>query len=72
MDRILEHAADTLEGQASAAARPTVELVCASCGYGVASRSVPPLCPMCHESDWEPHWRLFDQARRELLPFGDR
>ena len=41
--------------------RPTVDLVCAECGYGIAGREpLPPLCAMCHaEGAWMPAWRPF-------------
>ena len=42
------------------AATATTTLVCASCGYGIAIRRTPPLCPMCQGSEWEPGpWRPF-------------
>lgn len=30
------------------------DLRCGSCGYGIASYVTPPVCPMCHETNWQP------------------
>ena len=44
------------------AAQPTLELVCAECGYGVIVRRPPPVCPMCGRHAWEPPvWRPFSR-----------
>jgi len=36
------------------AGRATVELHCASCGYGVVVRVAPDTCPMCRGTVWVP------------------
>jgi hypothetical protein len=44
-----------------------VDLVCSSCGYGVAAPHVPGSCPMCRNDVWEPAaWQPF-AARLELV-----
>jgi hypothetical protein len=32
----------------------TGEFTCAGCGYGVAVRTLLPVCPMCRGRMWEP------------------
>jgi len=41
-------------------------LVCSVCGYGIACRTPPELCPMClREGTWvHPPWRPFGHAYR--------
>jgi hypothetical protein len=37
-----------------------VDYTCAGCGYGIAIATPPPVCPMCHGSEWDrPLWRPF-------------
>jgi hypothetical protein len=49
-----------------------VDYVCVDCGYGVAVAAPPPVCPMCHGSEWEkPLWRpftLLDEYRARFEP----
>jgi rubrerythrin len=46
-----------------------VDLVCASCGYGVAAWRAPAVCPMCGLEAWEPAaWRPFKGRRGEAEP----
>jgi rubrerythrin len=46
----------------SVVARPTLELVCRACGYGVVVRRIPPICPMCRHRAWvSAVWRPFSR-----------
>lgn len=48
------------------AGRPaTGDYTCADCGYGVAVRSMLPVCPMCQGLTWEPT----ASSQYGLLPF---
>ena len=39
---------------------PRFDYRCASCGYGIVVRQLPPSCPMCRETRWElVAWRPF-------------
>ena len=37
----------------TAGAAATGEFRCAECGYGIAVRSLLPICPMCHGLAWD-------------------
>ncbi len=44
-------------------ARFVGELRCSDCGYGIVSRGVLPICPMCGGSSWEESlWRPFTRS----------
>lgn len=52
-----------------------VDYTCAGCGYGVALSEPPPVCPMCHGSEWDrPLWRPFtslDEFRARFEPLEE-
>jgi hypothetical protein len=50
-----------------------VDYICAECGYGVAVATPPPVCPMCHGSEWDrplwsPYTSLDEYRTRSELP----
>jgi len=42
------------------------EFRCSACGYGIVSRAVLPICPMCRGAAWEESpGRLFTRAQEQ-------